>query len=1216
MSIQPSISIPFPTLPEGTVTFLFTDIEGPTHLLQQMREGYAVLLDDPRLVVTGAETAEVIRRRFQKWMASDRSLRAWQERLLVQPQIKSDFVNNIELPESYTTVDTNGCFLWPGIANLIRLSAEQSWEEIMDLYTIAAAMKRPVYITIILAMILSMSAAGGVREATAQGLKDGQIRLFLQDQDHKLAILQAEDLNPRFTVFPEWEWYDGVDWQPGVEVSINVVGKPECTTTGVSDEDYFFNGPFPDGCDIQTEDVIIFSDEFISRTHTVENLTVILADSATDTITGIADQGKEILVWPHATGEVLTAITGIDGLWKVTFAGVFDLVPGASGRAQIVDVQGNGTAYDWTVPKPFMIAFPEFDAVEAWDWPVGSEVTLTIDNAPVLEWTGIAEVTEWGEPSTYIRFEFHDDYDLQIGDTVTLTSASLEHSHTVLNLSITSIDDLADTITGTTDANTLIQARLHGYDNLDVWSDDEGNWTADFTPMDLAPGMGGRVERMDENGHLTAVDWSIGPPSFRDDFDGEELNPGWYWSSEDSEGSLEDGWLHIWAAPNFTGEKNLLLRSVMNSDFTIKTHLIFEPTQNYSFAGLVIYSSEGNYVQLGRAYCGDEWCAGNAIYFDDWVSGSFFVTPVDSPNEAYLRLERRGEMVRAFYSADGFSWVEIGTHWISPDFDITGVGLTASQNYEEENAQAHFDFFELNEGWDFLPEGFHDYNGGDVPAWACSAGGWAADPDDRGAHLNVEIVVDDHTLETLAADGFRPDLQDAGVCEGGECSFEIGLWDRISNYEEHTIIIWAQDTQTGDWVRLSNSPKPLNCRTYDIYAFDPVTSAVTQVSNIRNADEYNPSWSPNGKKVVHDTWYPDLGQSEIYITDVNTGASTKLSGALGGNDAAWSPNGKWIVFDRVPMGQYNLYLLPATGGTSQLVREDAVSADWVPSGKRLVFQQPSDESILTLPIDGGKGGITFLDYGANPSWSPNGDWIAYERDGKIWKVAVNALGRKLGEPILMVDMLLDAGQPTWSPDSQTIMFHAGLDRFYDLWSVPAVGGEPVWLNGVPDFGDYDPAYAKNSARSAYASVSPSGQAKRLWVQTYTYDFPKGAWTEGEHQYHIKDNLGHIAPDVPFTVSLEAPSYEGFVLLRPFALVANTGEGCEWITSIHTNQPTRTHAGWLNEFPSPFSEAIDYFSTLDAWIVPDGGEPVPMAPQTMMPYFAEIWWELICRSTAP
>ncbi len=43
-----------PDLPEGTVTFLFTDIEGSTQLLSQLRDQYATLLADQRRILREA----------------------------------------------------------------------------------------------------------------------------------------------------------------------------------------------------------------------------------------------------------------------------------------------------------------------------------------------------------------------------------------------------------------------------------------------------------------------------------------------------------------------------------------------------------------------------------------------------------------------------------------------------------------------------------------------------------------------------------------------------------------------------------------------------------------------------------------------------------------------------------------------------------------------------------------------------------------------------------------------------------------------------------------------------------------------------------------------------------------------------------------------------------------------------------------------------------
>jgi class 3 adenylate cyclase len=57
MDHSPSTPIPFSDLPEGTVTFLFTDIEGSTRLLEQLREGYATLLADQRRILREAFAA-------------------------------------------------------------------------------------------------------------------------------------------------------------------------------------------------------------------------------------------------------------------------------------------------------------------------------------------------------------------------------------------------------------------------------------------------------------------------------------------------------------------------------------------------------------------------------------------------------------------------------------------------------------------------------------------------------------------------------------------------------------------------------------------------------------------------------------------------------------------------------------------------------------------------------------------------------------------------------------------------------------------------------------------------------------------------------------------------------------------------------------------------------------------------------------------------------
>jgi basic membrane protein A and related proteins len=400
-----------------------------------------------------------------------------------------------------------------------------------------------------------------------------------------------------------------------------------------------------------------------------------------------------------------------------------------------------------------------------------------------------------------------------------------------------------------------------------------------------------------------------------------------------------------------------------------------------------------------------------------------------------------------------------------------------------------------------------------------------------------------------------------------------------------------------------------NFMRYDIYAFDIQSRNIQRITMLDGAGEYNPSWSPNGKKVAHDVVYWD-GSQDLYLTDVATHISTLL--VEGGNDGVWSQNGKWIAFDL----NSNLYLISSTGGVPTLARENAVSADWAPSGKRLVFQQPSDGSIRTVAVDGGKGGETIIaTNGANPSWSPDGNWIVYEKDGDIGKVQVNVQGTPFGDPIQVTSGPFNDGQPTWSTDSQTIVYHSGFTSDWDLWTIPATGGMGTWLNGAPDVGDYDPAYAKNSSNIAYASFSPDGQAARTWVAAYTHD--AGTWTEGAHAYHFEatwNGGSEMSQDVPFNVSDEAQSYDGFGLLRPGAV--RVAPDCAAIDTISPNQPTRFLAGWPTINEMTYDEAEAFFDSLTARAIWDDGQSAELVRHEIIPFNSDDWFQYACTFTSP
>jgi Tol biopolymer transport system component len=334
----------------------------------------------------------------------------------------------------------------------------------------------------------------------------------------------------------------------------------------------------------------------------------------------------------------------------------------------------------------------------------------------------------------------------------------------------------------------------------------------------------------------------------------------------------------------------------------------------------------------------------------------------------------------------------------------------------------------------------------------------------------------------------------------------------------------------------------------------------------------------------------------------------------GGNDASWSPNGKWIAFDRRWFGEPNIYIVPATGGDRILAVENAFTASWAPNGKRIAFQSNIDHCIRTAPVDGGQGGeTTVADYGETPAWSPDGNWIAYSRYGDIWKVQVNVQGRVLGEPIQLTSNPFNDGKPTWSPDSQTIIYDSNFGQDSDLWSIPAAGGTPTWLTGAVVFGEYGPANARNSSAVAYASFSPEGQAARTWVAAYTYN--AGTWDTGTHTYQFWAGGSPQGDEFSFEVSNDAPLYDGYALIRPGILRAQTPEGCMNIPAINSAQETRFHIGWT--FDGAYADARMYLENLMAQVRWDTTEPADMLMHEIFPLTGSVdWFGYTCTFTMP
>lgn len=261
---------------------------------------------------------------------------------------------------------------------------------------------------------------------------------------------------------------------------------------------------------------------------------------------------------------------------------------------------------------------------------------------------------------------------------------------------------------------------------------------------------------------------------------------------------------------------------------------------------------------------------------------------------------------------------------------------------------------------------------------------------------------------------------------------------------------------------------------YDIYIFDIKKQTTRQVTN-SGGSEFNVSFSNNGKKMVHDVI--GIGaepfDQTIYITDVETGVSTRLSGAEGGNDPVWSPNGEKIAFDDYHIYPYSIYSVPAAGGSRSLLRYNAHHASWDPKGNKIVFDD-NYGYIGTKDIN--TGAETFVTYfGDHPAWSPNGQYIAFDgawwTGGGVWIVKVDTAGYAQGWP---AQLTTSGYGPTWKNNSQELVFVDWPNGDPDLYTIPVTGGPARRLcGGVGGFdkGDYDAAYSNDGQFVAWSGFT-------------------------------------------------------------------------------------------------------------------------------------------------
>lgn len=117
--------------------------------------------------------------------------------------------------------------------------------------------------------------------------------------------------------------------------------------------------------------------------------------------------------------------------------------------------------------------------------------------------------------------------------------------------------------------------------------------------------------------------------------------------------------------------------------------------------------------------------------------------------------------------------------------------------------------------------------------------------------------------------------------------------------------------------------------------------------------------------------------------------------------------------------------------------------------------------------------------GEYPSWSPDGDKLAYERDGSVW---IHDFETGLAGPV-EID-LTAAGYPTWTPGGENLLVVGADGPIVDLYEVSLEGEVLRRLTETPDVRENAPAWSPDGrfiAFAADATEPKDGWQKSIYV---------------------------------------------------------------------------------------------------------------------------------------